>query len=385
MSILPPLLYRGSVKNVRGEVSAENLLFEFSDRYSVFDWGEMPDSLEGKGASLAIMGKSFFQYLENPKNWRDLLTSEVITSTFEQSYITSLKNTDLFKQYSEQGLNHHALLDNSEYPWNSPFLKVKNIHILRPTLDLDQHYHYEAYDNRPINTLVPLEVIFRLGLPPGNSLSKRLGSDLSKWEELGHKTIPTGEKLLNKPILDFSTKLERGDRYLSYTEAREIAALSTSEWLELEQMTHLIALNLFSFHHKMGLELWDGKIEVAFIQNANGSRSFMLVDSVGIDELRLLYKGKSFSKEFLREVYKTSDWYKNLEAAKKESLDSGVDFKEICLKKYHSEPQKLDPEVKERAAAVYRSYCNGVSELMGHEKNFSESYNLEAYALRYLS
>ena len=71
MSILPPLLYRGSVKNVRGEVSAESLLFEFSDRYSVFDWGEMPDQLEEKGTALAIMGKSFFSYLENPDNWKE--------------------------------------------------------------------------------------------------------------------------------------------------------------------------------------------------------------------------------------------------------------------------------------------------------------------------
>ena len=32
MFILPPVLYRGSVKNVRGEVHAETLVFEYSDR-----------------------------------------------------------------------------------------------------------------------------------------------------------------------------------------------------------------------------------------------------------------------------------------------------------------------------------------------------------------
>jgi phosphoribosylaminoimidazole-succinocarboxamide synthase len=110
----------------------------------------------------------------------------------------------------------------------------------------------------------------------------------------------------------------------------------------------------------------------------------MLVDSVGIDELRLLYKGKSFSKEFLREVYKNSDWYKKLEAAKKESLVNGVDFKKICLENYHSAPEKLDTEIKLRAEAVYKSYCNEVSTLMGHEKNFAPEYNFETYASRYL-
>ena len=57
MTQLPPVLYRGSVKNVRGEVSAKELLFEFSDRFSVFDWGEMPDALDEKGKTLAVMGK----------------------------------------------------------------------------------------------------------------------------------------------------------------------------------------------------------------------------------------------------------------------------------------------------------------------------------------
>lgn len=384
MTILPPLLYRGSVKNVRGEVSAESLLFEFSDRYSVFDWGEMPDQLEGKGSALAIMGKCFFQYLENPNNWKELLTSGPITSHFDSSYLDSLKHSELYKEYSLSGLKHHARLEDKEISWNSPFLKVQNIAVLRPTLGEDQSYQYYQYKDKPVNTLVPLEIIFRLGLPPGNSLSKRLGQDLLAWKEFGFESIPSHEKLLAKPIIDFSTKLERGDRYLAYSEAREIAGLCATEWNELHQMSHLIALNLFSFHHKMGLELWDGKIEVAFIKKDDGSRGFMLVDSVGIDELRLLYKGKSFSKEFLREVYKNTQWSKNLEASKKESLLSGMDFKDICLNHYHSSPDKLDAAVKLRAEAVYKSYCNEVSGLMGNEKKFEENYNLESYALRYL-
>ena len=33
--------------------------FHFSDRYSVFDWGEMPDHIDGKGAALCLMGSLF--------------------------------------------------------------------------------------------------------------------------------------------------------------------------------------------------------------------------------------------------------------------------------------------------------------------------------------
>lgn len=67
MKKLPSLLYRGSVKNVRGKSSDKTLLFEYSDRFSVFDWGEMPDAISEKGKTLAVMGKVFFRYLEKKR------------------------------------------------------------------------------------------------------------------------------------------------------------------------------------------------------------------------------------------------------------------------------------------------------------------------------
>ena len=38
--------------------------FVFSDRYSVFDWGEMPDHIPGKGKALAVMAAFNFEELE---------------------------------------------------------------------------------------------------------------------------------------------------------------------------------------------------------------------------------------------------------------------------------------------------------------------------------
>lgn len=383
MNILPPLLYRGSVKNVRGEVSDNFLLFEFSDRYSIFDWGEMPDLLDGKGRALSIMGKAFFLYLENPKNWQGLFENEIIKNKFDPDYLSKLENSDLYKHFCSTGLPHHASLEN-EYPWDSPYLKVKNVNVLRPIQNPDHSYNYEPYKTKLVNTLVPLEIIFRIGLAKGNSLTKRLGQDLTKWKEFGFSHIPNDSELLKIPMIDFSTKLERGDRYLDYVEAKRIAGLNDHEWSELHQMTQLVALNLFFIHHKMGLELWDGKIEVAFIEGVDGQRSFMLVDSVGIDELRLLYKGKSFSKEFLRETYKESIWYKNLEASKKESQKTGIDFKEICRSKYNSTPSNLEMNIKLRAQAVYKSYCNSISKLVGKDFPFDFEFTFENYSSRYL-
>ena len=39
--------------------------FLFSDRYSIFDWGKMPDHIPNKGAALAIMGAYCFEQAEN--------------------------------------------------------------------------------------------------------------------------------------------------------------------------------------------------------------------------------------------------------------------------------------------------------------------------------
>lgn len=381
MQQLPPVLYRGSVKNVRGEVSAPFLLFEFSDRYSVFDWGEMPDQLSEKGKCLALMGKSFFTLLEKKDNWISLATSDYLYRTFDSDFLESLFASDLYKEYCLHGINHHAVL--SDLDLTTPTLKVKNVKVLRPAFN-GKKYNYTLYKERPVNALVPLEIIFRLGLPKGNSLSKRMGTDQAKWAKCGFSSIPAENELLKKPVIDFSTKLERGDRYLELDEAKSIASLNEVEWKELNQMALLIGLHLAHFHHQLGLELWDGKIEVAFNEDINGKRNFMLVDSIGIDELRLLYKNKSFSKEFLREVYKESIWYKNLETSKKLSKITGEDFKKICLDKFSSTPDPLRSEIKERAESVYKSYANAVTAKIMNKEFFSEKYRLHAYAERYL-
>lgn len=38
--------------------------FVFSNRYSVFDWGEMPNHIEHKGRALCMLGAYFFEKLE---------------------------------------------------------------------------------------------------------------------------------------------------------------------------------------------------------------------------------------------------------------------------------------------------------------------------------
>src|SRR4030066_1047515 len=61
--------------------------FHFSDRYSVFDWGEMPDKIEGKGAALCLMGAYCFEKLEEKNiktHYRGLVDKDGKTVTLNQ-------------------------------------------------------------------------------------------------------------------------------------------------------------------------------------------------------------------------------------------------------------------------------------------------------------
>ena len=73
-------LYRGSVKDVLGPVrlfssTQSAVIFEYSDAYSVFDWGRMPDLLTHKGEALAILAAHWFEELEKPQTWKEFSKS----------------------------------------------------------------------------------------------------------------------------------------------------------------------------------------------------------------------------------------------------------------------------------------------------------------------
>ena len=72
-----PVIYRGSVKDLRGPIqmtradlaqAVSGVVFDYSEAYSVFDWGRMPDLLPKKGAALALIAADWFEKLERPRH-----------------------------------------------------------------------------------------------------------------------------------------------------------------------------------------------------------------------------------------------------------------------------------------------------------------------------
>ena len=155
------LINKGSVKDVYSH--GGDYIFDYSDRYSIFDWGEMPDKLNNKGKSLAVMAHLFFKYFGKPDLWQDI----------DRKKITL--NSDILELLQKQGLSHHSqgLINDRGNDLNSEkaqtFLKIEPVEIHRPVFE-NNKYDYSFYKTRPIGSLVPLEVIFRFGMPKGSSL-----------------------------------------------------------------------------------------------------------------------------------------------------------------------------------------------------------------------
>jgi len=368
------LLYSGSVKDVYEMPGHDRrLVFEFSDRYSIFDWGQMPDLLPGKGEALATMGDLFFRLLGDPASWDQWHISEI----YPKFWRDSLTSSPLYKNLKRHGAAHHSfgLVDESNTPLPvgraAKRLAVKAFD--RPTAPSSSlggklSFDYSAYTLRPTNALVPLEVVFRFGAPEGSSFLQRASTDCAYALGFGFSEAPVAGEMFAYPIVEFFTKLEPSDRFLSRDEAMLVGGLSAAELDDLVSITLLIALRLKDVVAQFGLELWDGKFEFAFMPeletSSENKRGFMLVDSIGPDELRLIGPGGvHFSKEFLRRVYRGTNWYNAMEKAKKLATERGEkDWKRICGEELNASPDKLPLRALESARLMYPALTQALAQ-----------------------
>jgi phosphoribosylaminoimidazole-succinocarboxamide synthase len=317
----------GSVKDLKIVQAAEKKSmgighFHFSDRYSVFDWGEMPDLITGKGKALCMIGAYFFEKLEQmgvSTHYRGLVSGE-----------TTMK------------------LDDLKEPVDT--MEVDLVQVVKPGLD-GNTYNYEAYKDISSNFLIPLEVIYRNSLPAGSSVFRRLKDGSLKLDEIGLNQMPEPNDVLTPPILDASTKLEVTDRYLSWQEAQSISGLSDGEIKEVKEVTSNINDLITVVASQVGLVNEDGKVEFGYDQN----RRLMLVDILGTpDECRFTFDGIPVSKEVARIHYRKTDWYQEAENAKKEDR---ANWKSLIT----SAPPKLPERLFELISFLYQSTCNEIT------------------------
>jgi phosphoribosylaminoimidazole-succinocarboxamide synthase len=263
---------------------------------------------------------------------------------------------------------------------NPNTIEVKAVNVLRPNW-IEGQYDYSMYQDGPTHALVPLEVIFRKHLGQGNSLEGRLKKNPAYLADLGLKEIPSGATTFDPALVEFSTKLETSDRYLTKKEIADMNIVSEAEQKALRTQTQEIVVELEKLFASFGVKLWDGKVEYAFgNKKADGNRELLLVDSIGPDELRLTYEGLPLSKEFLRQLYGDTSWSNAVKKAKDLAAERKTqDWKTICKDELKETPKKLTPQQIEVSALLYQALANEVAGFVGRKKPFAENMTLKLW------
>ncbi|MEM1513392.1 MAG: phosphoribosylaminoimidazolesuccinocarboxamide synthase [Candidatus Thermoplasmatota archaeon] len=293
--------------------------FVFSDRYSVFDWGEMPDLIENKGKALCMIGAYFFEKM-NKKG-------------IKNHYVGIVENNEIKN------------INEIKKPVNR--MRIKFLRVLEPSI-VNGKYDYSIYSKEKSNFLIPVEVIYRNFITTNSSFLKRLKEGKIKMEEYGIKKIEENQKL-DEPIYEFSTKLEEIDRYISKEEVKRIANISNEEIDEIIEISEKINKIISKEAEKIGAINEDGKIEFGFDEE----RNLIVVDVVGTpDECRFTINGIPASKEIARIYYRKTEWYKGVEEAKK--IDA------IKWRQMVRPPPSMPVKLKECISSIYQSFCNEI-------------------------
>ena len=328
--------------------------FNFSDRYSVFDWGEMPDHIVNKGRALAVMAAFNFEELERrgiPTHFVGLVRNGKVVK---------------FSDLEEGGNGSHIMRVNMAVkyePIERKFVDdISSIDIPVCEGNVRTEYNYSFFVNnrgKINNYLLPLEIIFRNGLPLGSSVFDKIGDakeieDSQEREEalqniyakLGITSGPQPGQMLPKPVMSYTTKLEAGDRILSEGDAYFISGLTKEKFEEVPSLAMKVNEMITEQCDKTGLKPhWDGKVEMVYF---NGQ--LYIVDVVGtLDEDRM---GNLVSKELLRQ------WYKKFQPefapACKEWKKTGDGWQEKCPVK----PVNLPSEFATLVSQMYMAAAN---------------------------
>jgi len=311
--------------------------FAFSDDYSVFDWGRMPDRIPRKGASLCVMGAFNFERLEEQgvsTHYRGVVAGQDSLDHGATAGGSSREVTALDPAIDGGDPPREMAIDLTQVP-DLPFEGGT--------------YDYEAYHEAGgENYLVPLEIVFRNTVPVGSSLRSRTapdehGLDITAW--------PDEPVDLPEPVVEFSTKYEEQDRYLDRGEAEEVAGRADLD--DLESLARTVNQVVTDRAREAGLVHQDGKIECLYYRG-----EVRVADVVGtFDENRFSHGGQQVSKEVLRQYYKHDhpDWVEAVSGAKDRAREENVaDWRGLCER----DPPALPGRVIEIASDLYAAGAN---------------------------
>lgn len=243
-------------------------VFEYTDNYTVFHYGRMPDPIPGKGEATCRMAVFNFRMLE------------------------------------AAGVNTHFRRFIAPNRIEFDLARIPETGAVPPTRATG-------------NVLVPVQVLFRNELPQGSSVHRRLASGALTLTEAGLAHVPEVGEQLQQPLIEYATMFEPVNRFIGRSEAQHLSGLSDEQVQSMCDFAVRVNEVLSRHAAKIGLSLSDGKAE--FLLSSDGH--VVLADSPGTpDECRLLFKGVHCGKQVLR------NWYVNngLEVPTSRLITEGV-------------------------------------------------------------
>ncbi|MDH6133824.1 phosphoribosylaminoimidazole-succinocarboxamide synthase [Kitasatospora sp. MAA4] len=226
-------------------------IFEYTDNYTVFHYGRMPDPIPGKGEAVCRMAVANFTMLE---------AAGVRTH---------------FRRFIAPNRIEFALA-------RLPALTVR------------------PFTSKQGNYLIPLQILFRNELPPGSSVHRRLAAGDLTPADIGLLVIPAVGEKLERLLIEYATTREDVNRFIAPGEAQRLAGLDDEQFEAMRETTVKVNEVLTGHAAKIGLSHCDGKVEYL----VTGDQELVLADSPGTpDESRLMFNGVHCGKQTLR------DWY----------------------------------------------------------------------------
>ena len=227
-------------------------VFEYTDNYTVFHYGRMPDVIPGKGEAICRMAVANFMMLE----------AAGVPTHFRRFIAPSRIEFDLAPVPGQDA-------------------------VTMPTPGAT-------------NYLVPVQVIVRNELPQGSSVHRRLAAGTLTPADLGLREVPAAGEKIDPPLFEFATMLEDVNRFVSAAEAQRVAGLSDELFQEMHDTSVTVNEALTRHAGEVGLRHCDGKVE--YLVSADGR--MVLADSPGTpDESRLMFGDMHCGKQVIRNWY----------------------------------------------------------------------------------
>ena len=223
-------------------------------------------------------------------------------------------------------------------------MRVKFVNRILPEFRNGEWSYSSFHNNPPSNYVHPIEFISRNEIPESSSVWKRVERREISLNELGLPgDFRPGEEVPDelKPILDYSTKFEKEDRYLTPMEAQEILGISSKRFEKINNITIEANRILTDYANSRGFKRLDGKVEyITFFNKSAMMQEDALGDAVCTwHEDRLTVNGIDISKQLIRKMVRENNplWYEELEKAKRHAREEKIDdFRSV-----------MDPKIKE--------------------------------------